>query len=169
MANDSKIQSLAQAVAIARNATRGDMAHAASALAGCPVGGWPETEQAMRAIRDALPLRSTREYTTAEFVSAVYYVDHADRYRSVFAREEEAKRDERIARASRRAVAIGRLEIEVRPAPSRRTISVYVDEDGYICTDGGLWEEIADRVPAAWIAQARDARLAILRAGEVVS
>lgn len=169
MANDSKIQSLAQAVAIARNATRGDMAHAASALAGCPVGGWPETEQAMRAIRDALPLRSTREYTTAEFVSAVYYVDHADRYRSVFAREEEERREKRLARAQREAASIKRLEIEVRPAPSRRTISVFVDDEGYICTDGGLWEEIADRVPAAWIAQAREVRSAIVRAGEVVS
>ena len=50
-------------------------------LAGCPVGGWGETDQAMRRLEEDLPRRSERTYSLADVVSALYYVDHADRYR----------------------------------------------------------------------------------------
>lgn len=54
--------------------------YARGGLAGCPAGGWPETEQAFRRIADALPLRDMRSYTVQQFVEACYFVDHAGRY-----------------------------------------------------------------------------------------
>jgi hypothetical protein len=75
-------QTLAQAVMLARFGQSKDLARAASALDGCPVGGWPETQQARRAILDDLPVRSLRAYTLDEWISAVYTVDYADRYRT---------------------------------------------------------------------------------------
>lgn len=49
-------------------------------LAGCPEGGWPETQQAMRRIADELPLRDTRAYRVHDVVDALYAIDHAGRY-----------------------------------------------------------------------------------------
>ena len=57
-----------------------ELNRALNGLAGCPVGGWPETEQALRSVREALPFRSERKYTASELVNAVMGVDHADRY-----------------------------------------------------------------------------------------
>jgi hypothetical protein len=50
-------------------------------LDGCPVGGWGETEQALRQLAEELPLRQLRAYTVHDLVQALYYVDQADRYR----------------------------------------------------------------------------------------
>jgi hypothetical protein len=50
-------------------------------LDGCPVGGWPETQQAMQRLCDELPHRSERTYSVSDVVDALYTVDHADRYR----------------------------------------------------------------------------------------
>ena len=47
-------------------------------LAGCPVGGWPETRQAMSRIEDELP--RDRTYTVQQIVDAVYTEDHAGRW-----------------------------------------------------------------------------------------
>jgi hypothetical protein len=49
-------------------------------LAGCPEGGWAQTEQARAQLLDELPLRSERAYTVDEFISAAYELDHAGRY-----------------------------------------------------------------------------------------
>jgi hypothetical protein len=49
-------------------------------LDGCPVGGWPETEQAIRRLADELP--AARSYSTSALIDAVYLVDHAGRYRT---------------------------------------------------------------------------------------
>lgn len=79
---ESRRQSLACAIRRARSGESRDLARAARALDGCPVGGWPETEQAKRAILNDLPLRSCRSYTVDQWIAAVYRVDSADRYRS---------------------------------------------------------------------------------------
>lgn len=73
-------QSLKQALRLTRIPGT-DMARAAHALDGCPVGGWGETDQAYRRIREYLPRRSERDYSLDEFVDAAYTIDHADRYR----------------------------------------------------------------------------------------
>jgi hypothetical protein len=52
-----------------------------TSLVGLPAGGWGDTQQALRQLREDLPLRSERSYTIDEFVSARYELDHADRYR----------------------------------------------------------------------------------------
>ncbi len=69
-------QSLRQTVSLVRSGRL-----RVDGLAGCPVGGWAETAQAMRRIEDELPHRSQRSYTLAQIVDALYAVDHADRYR----------------------------------------------------------------------------------------
>lgn len=51
------------------------------ALEGCPEGGWPETQQALRRLSEELPRREARTYSLAAFVDAVYTVDGAGRYR----------------------------------------------------------------------------------------
>jgi len=74
-------QTLKQAVKLT-NRPGTDMARAACALDGCPVGGWPETNQAMQRIREYLPGRIDRNYSLGSFIEAVYYVDSLDRYRT---------------------------------------------------------------------------------------
>lgn len=74
-------QSLAQAKHLVASRKSRAFGRAASYLDGLPVGGWGETEQAMRQIVEELPHRSERAYTVTEFVSAVYTVDTACRYR----------------------------------------------------------------------------------------
>lgn len=80
VAHDST-ETLAAALYLARGKSKAH-ARAATALDGCPVGGWGETQQAFQRLEDDLPLRSMRAYTIAEFVAAAYTVDHADRYRT---------------------------------------------------------------------------------------
>lgn len=50
-------------------------------LDGCPVGSWPETQQAMRALADELPHRTERTYILSDVIDALYVEDHAGRYR----------------------------------------------------------------------------------------
>lgn len=74
-------QTLKKAIALT-NIPATDMARAACVLDGCPVGGWPETNQAMQRIREYLPQRSDRNYSLGSFVEAVYCVDFSGRYRT---------------------------------------------------------------------------------------
>lgn len=53
---------------------------AAYALNGLPVGGWPETQQAMRLIENELP----RGIDCDDFVDAVYIITSSGRYESKF-------------------------------------------------------------------------------------
>ena len=53
---------------------------ALNGLVGCPVGGWGETQQAMRRIVDELPHRQDRAYHVDDLVAAALVVNHADRY-----------------------------------------------------------------------------------------
>ncbi len=76
-------QTLEQAIHLAKSGKSHELRSAAVALEGLPVGGWGETEQARReGVLGQLPLRSQRSYTIDQFISAVYTVDQADRYRS---------------------------------------------------------------------------------------
>lgn len=50
-------------------------------LAGCPEGGWPETQQAMRRLAEELPMRDARSYHVSDLVYRIYEVDSAGRYR----------------------------------------------------------------------------------------
>lgn len=68
-------QTLKQAIA---KANRGQISGLGS-LNGCPVGGWPETEQAKRQILESLPSRTERKYTLQELIDALYTVSN-DRY-----------------------------------------------------------------------------------------
>ena len=67
-------ETLRQAVHLARSGRRA----VRCGLTGCPVGGWPETAQAMRRLADELPRE--RRYTVAQLVDALYCVDFAGRY-----------------------------------------------------------------------------------------
>jgi hypothetical protein len=69
------MQTLKQAIA---KANRGEIRGIGS-LDGCPVGGWPETEQAKRQILDSLPSKSDRKYALQELIDALYTVSN-DRY-----------------------------------------------------------------------------------------
>ena len=53
---------------------------ALNGLCGCPAGGWPQTDQAMRQLRDNLPRAVDRSYTLYELIDYALYVNHADRY-----------------------------------------------------------------------------------------
>lgn len=77
-------QTLKQAIHLAQSGKSRELRSAALELDGKPQGGWPETEQARRAVREALPLRSQRDYTLGEFIEAVYEIDSSDRYRAKF-------------------------------------------------------------------------------------
>ena len=83
----TKKQTLAQAVALVRT-SRGLHDVTRCGLGGCPVGGWPETEQAIGRIEEALPLRSERSYTVDNIIGALYEIDHAGRYRYRIDKEE---------------------------------------------------------------------------------
>jgi hypothetical protein len=76
------MQSLNQALYLAFTGKSRSLAGCITELAGKPVGGWAETQQAKRHIRDELPVRSMRAYTLDEFISAAYIVDSSDRYRT---------------------------------------------------------------------------------------
>jgi hypothetical protein len=73
-------QTLKQAVYLAHKGKDAALYRAASYLSGCPEGGWGETVQAVANIRDELPLRSLRSYSVDQFIAAIYYLDHADRF-----------------------------------------------------------------------------------------
>lgn len=50
-------------------------------LDGCPVGGWPETQQAILRLSDEIPHRSERSYTVYDLIDRLYTVV-GDRYRA---------------------------------------------------------------------------------------
>jgi len=68
-------QTLKQAVKLA---LAGDLPVMRCGLAGCPVGGWAETQQAMTRIADELPRE--RGYKLEDLIDALYTVDSAGRY-----------------------------------------------------------------------------------------
>lgn len=49
-------------------------------LVGCPAGGWPETQQAIRRIVNELPHRAERTYVVGDLIERAMRLDHADRY-----------------------------------------------------------------------------------------
>lgn len=49
-------------------------------LIGKPVGGWPETDRARRAIVASLPIRSERNYSLPDLLSYYLTLDENDRY-----------------------------------------------------------------------------------------
>lgn len=48
-------------------------------LAGCPVGGWPQTAQAIRRIQDEIPHSEQRTFSVYSVINALYRVEN-DRY-----------------------------------------------------------------------------------------
>jgi hypothetical protein len=51
-------------------------------LVGCPAGGWAETNQAWRQVREELPFFDERNYTVDDLIEAVLEIDgKTDRYR----------------------------------------------------------------------------------------
>lgn len=66
------MQTLDQAIAIARNAPKSGPGRAARALDRLPVGNWAKTAQAIRRMDDQLPGHWERAYTKAEFIAAIY-------------------------------------------------------------------------------------------------
>ena len=73
----SRKQTLQQALRLER---AGKLKIAECGLAGCPTGGWAETQQAMRRIADELPRADERSYSLHDLISSLYSVDHAGRY-----------------------------------------------------------------------------------------
>ena len=71
-------QSLRSALAAVRRG--GEISRAVNGLAGCPLGGWAETQQARAAIVEALPLRIDRAYTVDDLIAACLREGHAGRY-----------------------------------------------------------------------------------------
>ena len=57
------------------------LCRAINGMVGLPVGGWGETDQAMRAVREELPFRGERRYTLGEIISAVLEEAPNGRYR----------------------------------------------------------------------------------------
>lgn len=80
------MQTLEQALFLARSEKSRDLVRAANALLNLPEGGWPDTRQAIESILAALPVRSERTYTLAEWIAAAYRVEPqhnaAGRFRS---------------------------------------------------------------------------------------
>jgi hypothetical protein len=61
--------------------TPGSALHRAlNQLAGCPVGGWPETQQAMTAVSEAIPDARSRAWSREQLLDKVMIKDHADRW-----------------------------------------------------------------------------------------
>lgn len=168
----TNVRSLEGAVYLARSGKSQDLNRAAVRLDGCPEGGWPETQQALTDIEGWLPSRSERAYGVGEFVGALYEVDGAGRYRAKLWLEREAARRARLDKAQKATRAVPELEFEAAPRPNpytgemqRRTISVYLDDEGYICTRRGVWDEVVSRVPTEWIERAKAVRAEIVAAG----
>ena len=66
------------------------MRRALNGLAGCPGGGWPETQQAIDRIYDAAPHRDNRKWSVAELIDAALVVTGPDSGRWVWRTEVEA-------------------------------------------------------------------------------
>lgn len=77
------MQTLKEAIRLVESGNT-HMVRAATALNGCPVGGWGETTQAWNQMTDYLPRKDRRAYTARDFVIAVYDVTLSDRYSSKY-------------------------------------------------------------------------------------
>ena len=64
---------------IAQAKTTPSIRRALAAFIGLPLGSWPETQQAKRALIDALPRPGERAYSWEELVDAALVVER-DRY-----------------------------------------------------------------------------------------
>lgn len=133
-------------------------------LDGLPVGGWAETQQALRDLEQALPL--DRDYTLAEYVSANYYVDSTGRYRS---RAYQAD----LAQAAREAIDDRPEPLDVTSPDGRCTVRCAVDSQGMIvlCSISGEYRArdeqlIVRALPTDWLARARAVRAAVVRAAD---
>jgi len=89
---------LSKAVYLATSVTSSALHRAVAGLKGCPIGGWPETEQALRGVSDALPLRAERDFTINAFLEAVTRETPARRYRWATAEELQASRQRAVSR-----------------------------------------------------------------------
>lgn len=74
-----KRQTLRTAVRHARKEGH-PLCRAIEQLVGCPVGGWGETDQAMRQVREELPFRAERRYTLGDLIAAVVEEGPSGRY-----------------------------------------------------------------------------------------
>jgi hypothetical protein len=74
------MQSLEQAITLARHGKSVSLVRAARALDGCPLGNWAETQQARLHLAGYLPPRSSRSYTIDQWIDAMYAVSPANRY-----------------------------------------------------------------------------------------
>jgi hypothetical protein len=68
-----------QSIAMAMRSTKVRMA--LNQLVGCPRGGWPETQQALRQIQDTLCPGSARNFTVLALIDSQMVVDVSMRYR----------------------------------------------------------------------------------------
>ena len=73
-----KIETLAQAIYLGHSGKSKYHAIALRIMDGKPVGGWPETQQALSNLAELLPSHIWRAYTLAEFIDATYDVVGAD-------------------------------------------------------------------------------------------
>ena len=71
---DTTKQTLKQALQLAQSGKDRDLQAAAQILHGLPVGGWPETQERIRQLRELLPGHWARDYTTSQFIDAAYRV-----------------------------------------------------------------------------------------------
>lgn len=153
------MQTLAQAIHLATSGKSRALRSAALELEGKPVGGWPETEQALRQLRADLPLQSEREYTVEDFVDALYTVS-GDRYRSnVRAAEVQADEAQAAHRHAEHEAAVS-AAFAACPALTVGTTRVELDSDGYVVQFGPelTAEELGAALPAEWLASAKRAR-----------
>jgi hypothetical protein len=160
------MQTLKQAIHLATTGKSRALRSAALELDGKPVGGWPETQQALRQIDDALPLRSEREYASDEFIAAMYTVDSADRYRANIWLKEQRLADAaaEAQRATRETAA--KTALAAVPPLTIGTTRVELDSDGYVVQYGPALtaEELGAAIPADWLAAAKRARAAVVEA-----
>lgn len=105
---------------------------AARALDGAPVGGWGETEQGRHEVAEALPQEAGRDFSIGEFVDAMYYVDHADRYRALVGIDVDEYRIDRNA-----YYGGGQGWTATMVGESRPSATVTVAADGTVTVRGG--------------------------------
>ena len=109
-------------------------------LDGLPIGGWPETQQAIRRLTEELPLRSQRSYTVSDLIDALYHTS-GDRYVSR-AREAHQRRLERAGDHGVPDIMCGRNR-------------VHLDHECMIVVSG---PDASVSLPAEWLERAQSAR-----------
>lgn len=112
-------ESLARCLRELRQGRRRYLAGALRGLAGCPVGAWAETDQAMRQVLGAMPIRMCRAYTLDDLISSTMHVDtHTSRWSlsitiDLHGRQAQARRIDPRRRAPHR---------EAHPTPHARRV-----------------------------------------------